>query len=499
MLSPGFKNDNGVYFTVDDILEAIGVRSSQKWLLGLGGLAFMAYCAELFVPILCSKSIMLSWPDVTPEKFAWVGFWSGLTSLIGTQFWGSISDTIGRQIVFSVSLFISSVFNCLCAAAPNFTVLIILRCFATFGVSGVAALDYLYIMELLPPSRRNSLPTIITISGTVGLLYISSVAWICFDGFDMGWEWVVFIGAIPLVICSILRAYISVETPYFLFDKGDFQGCWTVLEKLCDGQSLSEVLGTEVDEFCLVGQKLKSDYGSSSELLKRHFKRLNWSQRVATVFARKRRGCVILVGGVWFLHSLGYWGLSSFLPIYWDMVGFDPHLTFFLCVAAQIPGLLLFGWFTGGIVKSSSSLEEIPSTAKNLRDAFVVLRFFALGEVFNLGLVAILLATGRFPWLLYFCCLLICFFAVPLWNGLKVSTPMLFPVSVRATAFATMQQLAAIPPLFAFFVGAKAMIWSELRLWIYPAVWCAVYGLVLVLVCSVIATFDKNRRRSISQ
>lgn len=113
---------------------------------------------------------------------------------------GSVSETRGRKMPIVVSLAVSSVITFLCAAAPNFPALLVLRFFEGVAISGVPAIAMAYISEEVAPGALG-LAMGLYVAGTAlggmsGRLLVGFVA----DAF--GWrDGLVAIGALG-VVCA---------------------------------------------------------------------------------------------------------------------------------------------------------------------------------------------------------------------------------------------------------------------------------------------------------
>ncbi|KAI7341454.1 MFS general substrate transporter [Hortaea werneckii] len=74
--------------------------------------------------------------------------------LVGALFWGLSADVIGRKYAFNISLLLSSVFCIVAGASPNWVVLGLFVCLASFGSGGNLVLDTAVFLEYLPSSKQ---------------------------------------------------------------------------------------------------------------------------------------------------------------------------------------------------------------------------------------------------------------------------------------------------------------------------------------------------------
>lgn len=68
--------------------------------------------------------------------------------------WGGSADIIGRKFAFNVSLFVSAIFAIVAGASPNWIVLGLFVCLASFGAGGNLVLDTTVFLEYLPADKQ---------------------------------------------------------------------------------------------------------------------------------------------------------------------------------------------------------------------------------------------------------------------------------------------------------------------------------------------------------
>ncbi|KAI7628729.1 MFS general substrate transporter [Hortaea werneckii] len=158
--------------------------------------------------------------------------------LVGALFWGLSADVIGRKYAFNISLLLSSVFCIVAGASPNWVVLGLFVCLASFGSGGNLVLDTAVFLEYLP-SNKQWLLTLMAAWWGLGQLIAGLFAWAFLPNYscpgdptetgiecgwsnNAGWRYVWFANGALVFVMSILRITIIrlKETPKFLLGEG---------------------------------------------------------------------------------------------------------------------------------------------------------------------------------------------------------------------------------------------------------------------------------------
>jgi hypothetical protein len=96
--------------------------------------------------------------------------------------------------------------------------LIFLRTCVGFGIAG-AHVAYTLFMEFLAPGHRGVWLTAIESFWTVGSLFLAGMAWVVLRKDGLGWQGLVVIAAIPLVLLMALYPWMK-ESPHWLLAGG---------------------------------------------------------------------------------------------------------------------------------------------------------------------------------------------------------------------------------------------------------------------------------------
>ena len=101
---------------------------------------------------------------------------------VGAVIFGVWADRAGRRIPLLVDVSFYSVVGFLCAFAPNFTVLLVLRLLYGIGMGGEWGLGAALAMEKIPPSRRGFFSGVLQRATRWATCWPRSRRWWCSPG-----------------------------------------------------------------------------------------------------------------------------------------------------------------------------------------------------------------------------------------------------------------------------------------------------------------------------
>ncbi|RMY15186.1 hypothetical protein D0868_01026 [Hortaea werneckii] len=216
------------------------------------------------------------------------GFGNGMTiaayvgMLVGALFWGLSADVIGRKYAFNISLLLSSVFCIVAGASPNWVVLGLFVCLASFGSGGNLVLDTAVFLEYLP-SNKQWLLTLMAAWWGLGQLIAGLFAWAFLPNYscpgdptetgiscgwdnNAGWRYVWFANGALVFVMSILRITIIrlKETPKFLLGEGKDAEVVEVLQFIANKYHRPCSLTVEKLEECGITNDTTDRHGSLS-------------------------------------------------------------------------------------------------------------------------------------------------------------------------------------------------------------------------------------------
>lgn len=124
---------------------------------------------------------------------------------VGALLFGLWADRVGRRVPLMVDVSFYSVIGFLCAFAPNFTVLVILRLLYGIGMGGEWRLGAALSMEKVPAERRGVFSGLLQEGYAFGYLLASVAALVVMNWLGLSWRWLFGLSIIPALISLIIR------------------------------------------------------------------------------------------------------------------------------------------------------------------------------------------------------------------------------------------------------------------------------------------------------
>lgn len=124
---------------------------------------------------------------------------------VGALLSGLWADRVGRRVPLMVDVSFYSVIGFLCAFAPNFTVLVILRLLYGIGMGGEWGLGAALSMEKVPAERRGVFSGLLQEGYAFGYLLASVAALVVMNWLGLSWRWLFGLSIIPALISLIIR------------------------------------------------------------------------------------------------------------------------------------------------------------------------------------------------------------------------------------------------------------------------------------------------------
>lgn len=124
---------------------------------------------------------------------------------VGALLFGLWADRVGRRVPLMVDVSFYSVTGFLCAFAPNFTVLVILRLLYGIGMGGEWGLGAALSMEKVPAERRGVFSGLLQEGYAFGYLLASVAALVVMNWLGLSWRWLFGLSIIPALISLIIR------------------------------------------------------------------------------------------------------------------------------------------------------------------------------------------------------------------------------------------------------------------------------------------------------
>ena len=390
--------------TMNDALDRAGAGAYQRRLMGIFGLVWAADAMQVLAVGFTAASIAATFGLTVPQALqTGTAFFLGM--LLGAIGFGRMADRYGRRRVLIVTVACDAVFGILSIFAPDFTILLVLRFLTGAAVGGTLPVDYAMMAEFLPAKNRGRWLVLLEGFWAVGTLVVAIAAWIAsLYQLQDSWRYIFAVTAFPALIGIGLR-FLVPESPLYLLKSGRSEEAKVVVNAMLKTNGRAQLdAGTGIAQSNSVkGQGLFSP-------------------------ALRQRSIMILA--IWFLVSVSYYGVFTWMParLAGEGFGFVRGYGFLVLVAlAQIPGYALAAY---GVEKWGRKPTLI---------GFCLLS--ALGcLLFTLATTGTIIAASL---------LLMSFALLGTWGALYAYTPELYPTESRATGMGAAGAMARLGGLLA--------------------------------------------------
>ncbi len=390
--------------TIQEALDRAGTGPYQRRLMGIFGLVWTADAMQVLAVGFTAASIAATFGLTVPQALQ-TGTLFFLGMLIGAVGFGKLADRIGRRRVLIVTVACDAVFGILSIFAPNFAVLLVLRFLTGAAVGGTLPVDYAMMSEFLPARSRGRWLVMLEGFWAVGTLIVALAAWlIALAGLADGWRYIFAVTAIPAVIGVGLR-FLVPESPLYLLRSGKAEAARAIVDRMLAVNGRPQLEPT-------VSIALPA------------------ATAAVGIFSKDLRRRSLLILSVWFLVSVSYYGVFTWMPprLAGEGFGFVRGYGFLVLIAlAQIPGYALAAYgvekwgrrptLVGFCLLSALSclLFVVADAASVVAAALLVMSFALLGT----------------------------------WGALYAYTPELYPTASRATGMGAAGGMARLGGLLA--------------------------------------------------
>lgn len=390
--------------TMNEALERAGAGAYQRRLMGIFGLVWAADAMQVLAVGFTAASIAATFGLTVPQALqTGTAFFFGM--LLGAAGFGRLADRYGRRRVLIITVACDALFGVLSIFSPDFTILLVLRFLTGAAVGGTLPVDYAMMAEFLPAKNRGRWLVFLEGFWAVGTLIVALAAWgASLAGVADAWRYIFAVTAFPAVLGLGLR-FLVPESPLYLLRSGR-----------------SEEAKTVVNRMLVTNGRAPLDAGTGL------------SQPDVTkgqgIFSPALRQRSIMILAIWFLVSVSYYGVFTWMPakLAGDGFGFVRGYGFLVLVAlAQIPGYALAAY---GVEKWGRKPTLI---------GFCLLS--ALGcLLFTLAAGGVMIAASL---------LIMSFALLGTWGALYAFTPELYPTESRATGMGAAGAMARLGGLLA--------------------------------------------------
>lgn len=390
--------------TMNEALERAGAGAYQRRLMGIFGLVWAADAMQVLAVGFTAASIAATFGLTVPQALqTGTAFFFGM--LLGAAGFGRLADRYGRRRVLIVTVACDALFGVLSIFSPDFTILLVLRFLTGAAVGGTLPVDYAMMAEFLPAKNRGRWLVFLEGFWAVGTLIVALAAWgASLAGVADAWRYIFAVTAFPAVLGLGLR-FLVPESPLYLLRSGR-----------------SEEAKAVVNRMLVTNGRAPLDAGTGL-----------FQPDVAKgqgIFSPALRQRSIMILAIWFLVSVSYYGVFTWMPakLAGDGFGFVRGYGFLVLVALpQIPGYALAAY---GVEKWGRKPTLI---------GFCLLS--ALGcLLFTLASAGAMIAASL---------LIMSFALLGTWGALYAYTPELYPTESRATGMGAAGAMARLGGLLA--------------------------------------------------
>lgn len=128
---------------------------------------------------------------------------------VGALVFGVWADRVGRRLPLMVDVTFYSIVGFLCAFAPNFTVLVVLRLLYGIGMGGEWGLGAALAMEKVPAERRGFFSGLLQEGYLFGYLAASLASLLVINWLGLSWRWLFGLSIVPALISLLIRARVK--------------------------------------------------------------------------------------------------------------------------------------------------------------------------------------------------------------------------------------------------------------------------------------------------
>lgn len=434
-------------FTADEVLDYLGCGLFQLLAYLLSALTFTAYAFVIMSFPLVNESVTRAFA-LTSVVYATLPATSFLGNSIGSVFFGYLSDSFGRVWPFATFMLIIGVFVIASAFAPNFPVLVILRCLGGIGVGGIQSQVYPTLIEFLPKKNRGQITVLIMINQAIGSAMAVGLAWWLITTYTInGWRYFIIATAVPSLLAALYRLAFHYESPCFLLSKGRLDAVlkifksisWINRKKLIVSNPNNLIHASETEKGGFLIQLSKF-----SQLFKPPYLRYTILLAIIQPGARQ----AYISSAIYFPLILENLNINSFLVVLFGSL-------------SQIPGFLLM-----------SIITEWPKFGR-----LNTMRLYMLVAIIFYLLFAFIrnkTATAVFAVFIYFA-------MNPIISIVYTYVSEIYPTEVRGMASGFLNTVQGIVGIALPFLSGLMADFSKTLPWLFPVVWAIVYCLLLVV------------------
>src|SRR3954447_174135 len=160
---------------------------------------------DYFIVVLVYAEIAKDF-GVSLERMAFLTTVTLLMRPVGAMIFGVWADRVGRRIPLMVDVVFYSLIGFLCAFAPDFTWLLVLRLLYGIGMGGEWGLGAALAMEKIPSTRRGFFSGVLQEGYATGYLLAALAYQLVHSVLGLSWRWLFGLSIIPAMISLLIRS-----------------------------------------------------------------------------------------------------------------------------------------------------------------------------------------------------------------------------------------------------------------------------------------------------
>ncbi|MFN2478449.1 MAG: MFS transporter [Pseudonocardiaceae bacterium] len=186
--------------------QARGLTADQRNAFVAAFLGWTMDAFDYFIVVLVYSEIATDF-GVSLTKMAFVTTVTLAMRPVGALIFGRWADSVGRRLPLMVDVGFYSLVGFLCAFAPNFTVLLVLRLLYGIGMGGEWGLGAALAMEKIPAEKRGLFSGLLQEGYSVGYL-LAAVAFLVINPV-FGWRGLFAFSLLPALVALYVRAKVG--------------------------------------------------------------------------------------------------------------------------------------------------------------------------------------------------------------------------------------------------------------------------------------------------
>jgi len=185
------------------------MNATQRNVVIAGFLGWTLDAFDFFILVFAAKAIAADF-NVDRESVVFAVTLTLLARPFGAFVFGLLGDRYGRRPMLMLDVALFSLFELASAAAPNLTVLFVLRLLFGFAMGGEWGLGSSLTMEIIPEKSRGFVSGLLQQGYACGNLLAALLFWLLID--RIGWRGMFVVGFLPSLLVLYIRASVP-ESP----------------------------------------------------------------------------------------------------------------------------------------------------------------------------------------------------------------------------------------------------------------------------------------------